>query len=210
MSLYNMNYLTLANCLTLYRLLLSPIFIVLYLFYVDFGIHIQVLPWILGLVIASAELSDVLDGVVARHYNQVSDLGKILDPMADSIYRSSAFLAFTQFPVALPIMIVFLMFFRDSMISTLRTICALKGRALGARASGKIKAVVQSIALMVITFLMLLYSNGWISLKSFQQVSFIVASCACAYTLFSGLEYLWAHRVFIKNMLQSRTSVKLQ
>ena len=57
--------------------------------------------------------------------------------MANNIYRISVFLTFTQPPINLPLLIVFIFLYRDSVISTLRTICALRGFALAARCDRK-------------------------------------------------------------------------
>jgi CDP-diacylglycerol--glycerol-3-phosphate 3-phosphatidyltransferase len=69
-----------------------------YLEYETFDISLVTLPYILLFLLGISELSDACDGYFARKYNQVTDLGKILDPMADSIYRISVFLTFTLPP----------------------------------------------------------------------------------------------------------------
>ena len=98
----------------------------------SFGINELLLPYVLLFLLGVFELSDAFDGYIARKYNQVSDFGKIFDPMADSIARISVLLTFTQPPVNLPLPLIFVFLYRDSVISTLRTICALKGFALAA------------------------------------------------------------------------------
>src|SRR5690606_23147174 len=122
---------------TLLRILISPAFPILYLGYEWFGIPLQALPYILLFLLCVCESSDLIDGIVARRRNQVSDLGKVLDPMADSITRISLFLTFTQGFLALPLLIVLIFLYREFFISTLRTLCALHGIALAARFSGK-------------------------------------------------------------------------
>ena len=119
---------TVANSLTIFRIFISPVFLLLYLQHDALGITAKGLPY--ALLLGISELSDAFDGLLARKYNQVTDLGKILDPMADSISRISVFLTFTQPPVNVPLVCVFLFLYRDSVISTLRTICALRGFAL--------------------------------------------------------------------------------
>ncbi len=57
-----------------------------------------------------SEFTDFIDGYLARKHLQVTDFGKIVDPMADSIFRLSVFLTFTLPPVNLPIWIIFLIF----------------------------------------------------------------------------------------------------
>ncbi|MBS0630176.1 MAG: CDP-diacylglycerol--glycerol-3-phosphate 3-phosphatidyltransferase [Verrucomicrobia bacterium] len=190
-----------ALALTLGRILLSPIFILFYLFYAKLGISLVMLPFVLlGLVIV-AELTDLFDGMAARRKNQVTELGKILDPMADSIFRLSVFLAFTQGIVGLPLWLVLLFFYRDSVISMLRTLCALRGFTLAARVSGKVKAVIQGVATLAILTMMIPYAFGMLSLELFQNISFYIVAGAVAYSLFSGAEYLFANQNYIKKAL---------
>lgn len=190
-----------ALALTLGRILLSPVFLIIYLFHASLGISLFALPFILiGLVIL-AELTDLFDGMAARHRNQVTELGKILDPMADSIFRLSVFLALTQGFVHLPLWLVLLFFYRDSIISMLRTLCALRGYALAARFSGKVKAVVQGCAAMIILVLMIPYALGLIKLGLFRDISFYIVLGAVGYSLFSGIEYLKANQSYIKKAL---------
>lgn len=159
------------------------------------------LPIILLGLVAIAELTDLFDGMAARKRNQVTELGKLLDPMADSIFRLSVFLALTQGPVHLPLWLVLCFFYRDSVISLLRTICALRGFTLAARFSGKVKAVVQGVAAQLILILMIPYAMGFLSLSALQTSSFYIVLGAVAYTIFSGIEYLRANQSYIKKVL---------
>lgn len=191
----------LALFLTLGRILLSPLFLVLYLYHEQMGIGALALPLILIGLVAIAELTDLFDGMAARKRNQVTELGKLLDPMADSIFRLSVFLALTKGPVSLPLWLVLCFFYRDSVISLLRTICALRGFTLAARFSGKVKAVVQGIAAQVILILMIPHALGFLSLEALQTISFYIVSATVAYTIFSGIEYLRANQSYIKKAL---------
>ena len=191
----------LALFLTIGRILLSPVFLLVYLFHKQLGIPLIVLPFVLIGLVALAELSDLFDGMAARKRNQVTELGKILDPMADSIFRLSVFLSLTQGFVKLPLWLVLLFFYRDSIISMLRTLCALRGFTLAARFSGKVKAVVQGVASLVILLLMIPYVFGFLKLALFRDISFYVALGAAAYSLYSGVEYLRANQSYIKKAL---------
>ncbi len=184
--------------LTFFRVVMSPLFVALYLFSDSWGVSGGVLPYLLLVIVALCELTDIFDGFFARKRNQVTSLGKVLDPMADSFFRLSVFFAFTQGDLQLPLMIVLVFFWRDSLVNTLRSLCALQGIPLAARASGKIKAVVQAIVTFFILILMIPYTNGCLSLESFQQMSYMAAGLAAAYTLYSGCEYLFVHRQMIK------------
>lgn len=162
------------------------------------GISLLFLPYFLIFLVVICELSDLFDGILARKKNQVTDLGKILDPMADSIFRLSVFLTFTQGLIQLPMLLVLTFFYRDSIISTLRTVCALRGVALAARFSGKVKAVIQAAAAILILVLMIPYSMGQISLVQLQSISFYTVLATAVYSVFSGFEYVWANRSFIR------------
>lgn len=190
--------LKLALYLTLARIFISPIFLLIYLKYQDFGISLLMLPIVLLGLLTLSELSDFFDGFIARRWNQVTELGKILDPMADSIARISVFLTFTQGVVQLPLLLVLVFLYRDVIISMLRTLCALRGLTLAARTSGKIKAVIQAIAAFVILVLMIPFALGVLPVATLQKVSLYVVAVAAVYTLFSGIEYIYANRSFIK------------
>jgi len=190
--------LKLALYLTLARIVISPIFLLVYLNYQAFGLTLFALPVALLCLLTVSELSDFFDGFIARKWNQVTQLGKILDPMADSIARISVFLTFTQGVVQLPLLLVLVFLYRDVVISMLRTLCALRGVTLAARISGKIKAVIQAIAAFVILLLMIPYALGKLSLQSLQEISLYVVAAAAVYTLFSGIEYIYANRSFIR------------
>lgn len=173
----------------------------LYIEHALLGISITVLPYILLFLFGVSELSDAFDGYFARRYNQVTDFGKILDPMADSIYRISVFLTFTRPPVEVPLLLVFIFLYRDSVISTLRTICALRGFALAARASGKIKAVIQASSACIILLLLIPFSLGVIAQSFLHNTAIIVVAVAAIYALYSGVEYIYANRDFVIRLL---------
>jgi CDP-diacylglycerol--glycerol-3-phosphate 3-phosphatidyltransferase len=200
---------TLANSLTLIRIFISPIFLLIYLQYQTLGISHLVLPYILLCLLGISELSDAFDGFLARRYNQVTDLGKILDPMADSISRISVFLTFTQPPVNIPLITVFIFLWRDSMISTLRTICALRGFALAARPSGKIKAIVQAVVIFIITTLLIPHSLGQLSQESLSQLSTIFVFIAIFYAIYSGIDYFLANRHHIVRILLRKKNKRI-
>lgn len=187
--------------LTLSRILLGPIFLVVYLYYQELGITLACLPYILLLLAGVSELSDMFDGALARKHNKVTELGKLLDPMADSIFRLTVLLAFTQGIIQLPMLLVCVFFYRDTIISTLRTLCALRGIALAARLSGKIKAVIQATVGFFIVTLMIPYSMGYLSLEALKALSFYSVLGAAIYTLFSGTEYVIANRTYIRKAL---------
>ena len=196
--------LSIANYFTFIRIFISPIFLFVYLEYETFNLNLVSLPYVLLFLLGVSELSDACDGYFARKYNEVTDLGKILDPMADSIYRISVFLTFTLPPIRLPMILIFIFLYRDSVVSTLRTICALKGYALAARPSGKLKAGIQAFSAFVIILLLIPYSLGKMPESTLQLTSTIIAAVAGIYTLFSGVDYIYANRQYIIRLLTSK------
>lgn len=194
----------LANYITFIRIFVSPIFLLLYIAHESLGISPTTLPYLLLFLLSVSELSDACDGYIARKYNEVSDFGKIFDPMADSIARTSVLLTFTQPPVNLPLPLIFIFLYRDSVISTLRTICALRGFALAARTSGKLKAVIQAMASFSILLLMIPASVGYITGKELQSISTYIVSVAAIYTFFSGIDYIYANRRYISKLLRGK------
>ena len=184
--------------ITLSRIVLCPVFLVIYLFYQKMNIPLVVLPYILLVLVIILELTDIFDGIVARKRGLVTKLGKIIDPMADCIVRLSVLLTFTQGLIQLPMLLCLLFVFREIIISTLRTLCALNGHALAARLSGKLKAIFQATSIIFIILLMIPYSLGFLSLDLLQTISLWIISVNAVYTILSGIEYLYVHRNDIK------------
>ncbi len=162
------------------------------------GISLELLPYLLLFVACISELSDLFDGFFARKHNKVTELGKLLDPMADSVFRLSVLLAFTQGFVQIPLLLFCIFFYRDILISTLRTICALRGVALAARWSGKIKAVLLAIVIFFILVLMIPYSLGYLDLATLRIISIYSVSVASLYVIYSAVEYILANKSYIK------------
>lgn len=187
-----------ANFFTLLRIFISPIFPILYFQYEWLGIPFAAVPYIMLALLLICECSDIFDGFLARRHNLVTDLGKILDPIADTVTHISLFLTFTQGIVQLPLSIVFVFLYRELFIGGLRTLCALRGIALAARFSGKVKAVMQAVVSTSIIVLMIPYTKGLITLETFQKWSFGLAGIAALYTVISVWDYVSANRSHIK------------
>lgn len=88
-------------------------------------------------------------------------------------------------------------------ISTLRTLCALRGVALAARWSGKLKAIIQAVVAFLIVILMIPYTTGQLSLELFRQISIYAVSIAAIYTALSAIDYFYSNRVYIKKALET-------
>lgn len=109
-------------------------------------------PW--ALLVAAVlsillELTDLLDGQIARRYGMVTNFGKLFDPFSDAFCRFTLFLGMYAIGVA-DLWMIMVIFYRDASISFFRSVAAIRNVVLAARPSGKIKAVVQGVGTQVI------------------------------------------------------------
>ncbi len=129
---------TLADRLTFARIILSPVFFMVYFYAPGRG---PVTTAVLWLLFAAIEFSDLLDGMVARKSNSVSSFGKLFDPFADVFARITYFVCFA-FSGVMPLWAFLVILYREFGILFLRLLLAVRGIAMGARPGGKAKAVV--------------------------------------------------------------------
>jgi CDP-diacylglycerol--glycerol-3-phosphate 3-phosphatidyltransferase len=142
-----------ANQLTLLRLLLIPFFLV---FTINDNVYTRVSALVIFIV---ASLTDLYDGRLARRHGMVTMLGTFLDPLADKLLISSAFIAFVQLPeIQVPAWMVVLIIGREFLITGLRTLAVSRGRVLAAQPAGKFKTTSQLVA--IITILLILIVNS--------------------------------------------------
>ncbi len=163
---------TTATKLTLLRVIMIPAFMAVFLL----GYN-----WVALAIFILASVTDFVDGYVARHYNQVSDFGKFLDPLADKLLVTSAMLIFVQWG-RMPSWAVMLVLTREFAISGLRMVAASKGTVMAAAWSGKIKTACTMVGLC----LMMVFMNN-------PMVDTVVTWVIVLTTLYSGIEY------FVKN-----------
>ena len=144
---------TVANFVTVLRVLLAPVVLVL--------LYSESATWLFVCVgvMVLAELTDMIDGMVARGLNQVSDVGKLLDPLCDSLYRSMIFLGFLALGI-MPLWMVVIVVSRDIIVAYTRIIAGLKNIVMGARISGKIKAIFQGVGQIATVVLIALSVTG--------------------------------------------------
>ena len=149
----------LANSLTLFRIILAPVFFIIYLsprfFPSLFSANTQpgyagwTIP-VLWIIFIISEITDYFDGLAARKLNQTSDFGKLFDPFADTLVQITCFLCFIIDGVwgnnIVPAILFLLVIYREFGILFLRNLMLKKGVTLGARLGGKIKTVSYIIA----------------------------------------------------------------
>jgi CDP-diacylglycerol--glycerol-3-phosphate 3-phosphatidyltransferase len=136
---------TLPSLVTSVRIGLSPVFFVLFTTIAKNGetpVWAVLLYWGIFMIM---EISDLLDGKIARRTGAVTDFGKFFDPFADSFSRLTYFLAFT-ISGFMPAWIFLLVLYRDITVSFVRLLAMRKNIVMSARRSGKIKAVIYAVA----------------------------------------------------------------
>jgi CDP-diacylglycerol---glycerol-3-phosphate 3-phosphatidyltransferase len=187
---------SLPNLLTLFRLFSAPVFLALFIGSGDDGFLRSLLTPRSGLiacliVMSLSEISDVLDGILARRLNQVSDFGKLLDPYADSVFRLSCFFAFASHSHGgwIPLWMAMTLFYRDLLVTVIRTFGIERRVFVHARASGKIKAIAQGSVEFVILAAALLIGEAHV-----RPLATTLMWLVTAVTAWSAWDYFWANR----------------
>lgn len=171
-----------ANKLTLCRVVMIPIFIVL--LYLEFAGHL----WVALAVFILASITDFVDGYVARHYNQVTDFGKFMDPLADKLLVMSAMVWFVEVGW-MPAWACFVVIARELAVTGLRLVAVEQGRVIAAGKLGKIKTTLQM--LMVIS--LLLAGCG----LELGVVPWVLTALALLMTVYSGVDYFARNRAVL-------------
>ena len=164
-----------ANKLTILRVVKIPAFLLVLYLDVPWANY-----WALA-IFAAASVTDTLDGYIARHYNQITDFGKFMDPLADKCLVTAAMLWFVEVG-QMPAWALLVVIVREFGVSGLRMVAADKGRVIAAGWSGKVKTA----ATMVCVILMLLPLP--------DIVNEICTAVIVLTTVYSGVEY------FMKNV----------
>jgi len=166
------------NILAFIRLMLAPVMFILLVnqdssFFE--GIHYTWLNYFAGFIFVLASATDFFDGYIARTFDQITVMGKILDPLADKMLTLAGFLGLMMQGVASP-WAIFLIITRELFITGLRVSAVSEGIDIAASWMGKVKTVVQMIA---IGFLLMRWPLG-------TELLWL----ATALTLYSGYEYV--------------------
>ena len=166
--------LNIANQLTIVRIVASPLYLLVLYINKDWSNVAATIIFIL------AGVSDFLDGYIARKYNMITDLGKILDPIADKILVAAALIALIDLD-RLYWWIAVIMLARDFTMEALRNLAASKGIIIAAGIWGKLKTTFQMVAIGMISF-----KNVWLGINWYilGQVLMYIALVLSIYSAF--------------------------
>ncbi len=165
---------TLASKITLVRVAFIPVYMVL--MYLSGG---QPIGWMYGAlgVFILASLTDYVDGQVARKYNQVSDFGKFLDPLADKLLTIAALTIFCQWG-QVPAWALMIVLTREFAVTGLRLVAVGKGTVIAAGWSGKVKTACSMIGLCIM-----------MAFPTVPWLCWLVTAVIVVTTVYSGVEY---------------------
>ena len=170
----------LPNKLTVGRMIAVPFFIAAYML----GYYPAAL-----VLFCIASATDALDGSIARKRGLVTNFGKIMDPLADKVLVYSALCLFIESDLIKAWMLIIILA-REFIVAGMRTVAASEGRVLAAGMSGKIKTVLQMVAVIMYLFGL---SVPAISDKVILAAN-VVFWAALIMTIYSGTEYVWKNR----------------
>ena len=186
----------LPNKLTVSRLFMAPLFFIAY-FLPDWinTANQEVLnissAWMLIILCIAIEISDLLDGIIARRMHLITDLGKVLDPFADVISRITYFLCLAYSGI-MPVWIFIIILYRELSVIFIRMIMMGKGVAMAANVWGKTKAVLYAVsgfAGIILAFLLRSFPGAeWLPVyQNILSVFFIITAAA---SVISFITYL--------------------
>lgn len=171
----------LPNLLTIIRIIMAPIFLV-------FLINESILHHYLWafIIFALASITDFADGKLARKNNQVTNLGKLLDPLADKMLTTAALLGFMQFGLC-NIWVLMIVLTREFTVTGIRMIATVQNVVIPANIWGKLKTASQMVLSALI---MLLAELSVMEDASFALMSNVMMWVIALFTFVSGITYV--------------------
>lgn len=192
------------NKLTVLRIVLAPLFLLLMM--LDFPFHF----FLAVIVFVIAALTDLFDGKIARSQGLITNFGKFLDPLADKMLTTAAFLGFLV-TGQLDVWAVMLVLTRDFMVTSVRLIAAKDGVVVAASFAGKAKTVAQfiSIIYMVIALEFSTWQTTVLSGYALPNAVFniplligrVLIWISVILTVISGIKYVWELRHYFKGTI---------
>ena len=195
----------LPNQLTTLRIILTPVF--LYLFVSGDPILMQIS---LGVYIIAA-ITDWYDGWLARKFNYITTWGKFMDPLADKILTSAAFFAFVYIGV-LELWMVIIVVFRDLLITGLRLFAEWQKKSFTTSKIAKIKTVVQMVFIFYLLIVFTLRENSFLAeqipevfkIMTNQTAIYITMLTITVFTFTTGVIYIFQNRILISKLFSKK------
>ena len=182
----------LPNKLTMLRVLLVPVFMV-FAGMTTYGTQdfSQGYYLLAGGICAAASFTDFLDGYLARKHNLVTDFGKFMDPLADKMLTTAAFIYMMRDGVCHPVVLA-LILFREFAVAGVRMNAAAQGSVIAANMWGKVKTVLQMLTIIFYYFAAGLTAPT--AIGGVSLITIVLCWAVAAVTALSGGIYLWQNR----------------
>lgn len=181
----------LPNKLTVTRLVMVPVFFISFLISTLSFKGAEIISTVMMVICyAVAELSDLLDGKIARKYNLVTDLGKVLDPFADTLSHLTFFVCFMKIGI-MPVWSFIIIMWREFAILFLRMLMMRVGKAVPANIFGKSKTVFYALTTLLSIIYMILKTfapGGWMG--TYEIVLYVFFALAALASLLSFVTYV--------------------
>ncbi|MCX5781370.1 MAG: CDP-diacylglycerol--glycerol-3-phosphate 3-phosphatidyltransferase [Elusimicrobia bacterium] len=201
----------LANQLTLLRISLLPV-LILFMYIDNLWTRICAL-----IIFIAAALTDIYDGIIARKKHQVTTLGIFLDPLADKLIMSAAFISFVGLKeLHIPAWMVIVITSREFIITGLRSVAASKNKIIAASKTGKLKTTSQITSVITLMLILIINSALW-NFSGIRPIYFLASSgityflgwclvklpywlmfITMLFTIYSGITYLIEHKELLK------------
>lgn len=193
-----------AIAVTFLRLLFAPLFAYFFIKSVRPALATPDPFWLWAAVtcVVLIEASDAVDGVLARARNEVTRLGKVFDPICDSISRQTIFISFMVVGI-IPLWLYLVFMYRDAALSLIRIMCALDGTVIAARFSGKLKAILQATGTFLVLLVLALHAHGVEAVPTKlwgRHPGFWIMLFPAVFTFLSMFDYLVPNWHILKRM----------
>jgi len=184
--------LNLPNSLTLFRVLLIPVFIYVLSTPTPFNLSLSDRAFIAALIFFVASITDVLDGYIARKTGQITKLGKLFDPIADKLLTSSAMILLVAVSEKVPAWIAIVIIGREFAVTGLRAAASSEGYIIPAYEGGKAKMLFQIIAIISLLISMDVGRSGYLDINLGLN-AYLIGTVSIWIAMFlavaSGLQY---------------------
>lgn len=182
-------FMNIANILTVFRILLVPVFV----FFTLIGPENPLYFGVSLFIFVVASLTDAIDGKVARKYDLVTNFGKFMDPLADKILIMAALICLLNLHL-IDVLVVIIILSREFLVTSLRLIASSNGKVIAANFFGKLKTVSQIFAIISCLIFAI-----WPFFDELFWVCQILIVFSTAITVISGVIYLIQNRNFLKD-----------
>ena len=177
------------NILSIFRIMLIPLFVITY---IKAGVNAEQFYYISAAILIISGLTDMLDGIIARHFNQITSLGKLLDPFADKLTQLTVVISVAIKLKSIPIAVALMLFVVKEMLMLIGGFIMIRKKITinSAKWYGKVATVVFYVVMAIIAMF-----------KDIpNEISFLLILIAAFFMMFAFLSYILEYKKIIKDI----------